>query len=411
MNLPRLLFCLVLFGLSIASIAQTDKTGYRIYLDADQTHLRQAGLSILNGLRAALAEADNTLGGKPVEIVVKDHRRNTLRSQLHLKQLLNDPQALLVVGGVHSPPLLSSRDWMNQNRILCLNPWAAAGPITRAAPGHTNWIFRLSVDDTKAGGFMVEHMESRSLKRPLLLLEETKWGDTNLETIQGALSKADLNEVHVRRFPWHFGEAAASRLVNSIPEAKPDCILFVGNAPEAATIFTRLLKHPEASKLPVISHWGITAGEFWNRLPVDQRASFDLAFVQTAFSFISYPDDPIGKRTLERAADLGVTADMAAPVGFVHAYDLGKILLAAAEQAELTGEVQNDRERLRQALESLKKPVKGLVKTYRQPFRPWVPDDPDAHEALGRSDLAMATYDKGGRIRLLKAPSAYRRAP
>lgn len=393
-------------------LAMAQPAPYRIYLDADQTHLKEAGQAILNGLRTALAESDNKLGGFPVEVVVKDHRRNTLRSQLHLRQFLEDPRGLLVVGGVHSPPILASRDRINQQGILFLDPWAAAGPITRAATGHTNWIFRLSVDDTKAGAFMVGHMaEARKFKRPFLLMEETKWGETNLETIQKALRAAEIREVGVQRFPWHFGEAAAVQLVETIVSSSPDCILFVGNTPEAQVIFTSLLNNPKASKLPVISHWGITAGNLQAGLPADRLKDLNLAFIQTSFSFTSYPRDGVGTRVLKLAKPLGVDRDMPAPVGFIHAYDLGRLLLAAAEQAELTGVVRQDRDRIRRALENLEKPVEGLVKTYHRPFSPWRADRPDAHEALGRSELTMGTYEENGTIRLVNPTATYSRKP
>jgi len=389
-----------------------ENLAYRIYLDADQSHLKEAGNSILNGFRTALAESDNKLGETPVEFVVKNHRRNTLRSQLHLREFKEDPRGLLVVGGVHSPPILASRDWINENGVLFLDPWAAAGPITRAASGDTNWIFRLSVDDTKAGAYMVGYMkDTRKFQRPFLLLEETKWGDTNLLSIQAALRKNRIRPAGIQRFPWHFGAAAAARLSEAVAQAEPDCILFVGNTPEAQTIFSALLNHKPTSNMPVISHWGITAGDLWTGLPQDKREAFDLCFIQTAFSFSSYPNDEVGRRVLTEAKAFGVTADLPAPVGFIHAYDLGRILVTAAEQAKLTGNVLQDRERLRVALESLDAPVPGLVKTYRKPFRAWRPEDPDAHEALGMEELSMGAYRSNGTIHLLHTTPTYPRAP
>jgi len=403
---------LLLASLLLAAFGQESTEPYRIYLDADQTHLREAGSAIRNGFQTALAEADNKLDGIPVELVVKNHRRNTLRSKLHLQQFSEDPRGLLVLGGVHSPPILASRDWINENGILFLNPWAAAGPITRPRDGHTNWIFRLSVDDTKAGAFMVRHMhEKRALKRPYLLLEETKWGDTNLITLQDALRDADLRAAGVQRFPWHLGEAAAVRLITTIQMAKPDCILFVGNTPEAKTLFGALLKNPKAAQLPVISHWGITAGNLLEGLPETHHQQLDLSFIQTTFSFATYPDDPVGNRVLSRAKSLGVERDVEAPVGFIHAYDLGRILVAAAAQAELTGNALEDRERLRKALESLEQPVEGLVKTYRKPFQTWTPDDKDAHEALGELEMSMGAYERDGQIKLIQPHATYPREP
>jgi branched-chain amino acid transport system substrate-binding protein len=67
---------------------------------------------------------------------------------------------------------------------------------------------------------------------------------------------------------------------------------------------------------------------------------------------------------------------------------------------KLSGNVEEDRQRLRVALENLTKPVKGLVKDYMPPFTAWHSDNKDAHEALDLNDFCMASYDQGGIIRL-----------
>jgi len=47
-------------------------------------------------------------------------------------------------------PYIKNRGLINKNNIPLLVPWAAGGPITRY-PQSDNWVFRLSIDDSKAG--------------------------------------------------------------------------------------------------------------------------------------------------------------------------------------------------------------------------------------------------------------------
>ena len=115
-----------------------------IYLDADMTGAKSSTVSIERGIRTALAENGNMLGGRPVELMVLNHRGNSARSLANLKKYLVDQDALAVFAGLHSPPLLAHRQFINDNQILVLDPWAAAGPITRPPDGN-NWIDRKSV--------------------------------------------------------------------------------------------------------------------------------------------------------------------------------------------------------------------------------------------------------------------------
>jgi branched-chain amino acid transport system substrate-binding protein len=145
---------------TLASLSAQEPTPIRLYIDADYTIAKSSAISIERGVRTALSEVDDQFAGRPIELVRKDHRGSLPRSKRHLDQYLKDEQALAVVSGLHSPPLLAHRDFIKNQEILVLDPWAAAGPITRF-PSTENWIFRLAVDDTKAGQVIVDHALGR----------------------------------------------------------------------------------------------------------------------------------------------------------------------------------------------------------------------------------------------------------
>lgn len=377
-----------------------------MYLDADMTGARASGVSIERGIRTALDEAGNQMAGRDVELVVLDHRGNTARSLSNLKAFLADPDALVLFTGMHSPPLLKNRDFINQNRILTLDPWAAAGPITRSA-GPDNWIFRLSIDDTKAGEVITRRaIDQRGFSRPALLLENTGWGESNLKTMTDSLKKRGLTPVNVSRFDWGVTVAGAKIFLRNIYKAGADIIFLVANASEGK-VFSRAMSQLEAeNRLPIISHWGITGGDFPSAVPPGARERIALEFLQTSFSFMSMDGALLPTLVFQRAAvlfpEVKEPSDITAPTGFIHAYDLTRILLAAVCQSGLTGDMTTDREMIRDALEQLEEPVQGLVKTYAPPFRPYSPDDPDAHEALGAENYTFGKYDDDDAIILVR---------
>jgi len=383
------------------------KETIRLYIDADRTGTRESGLAIERGILTALSEVDNQLEGKEVEIVIKDHRGNSARSKRHLEEFLQDSLALSVFSGLHSPPLLVHREFINKNQIPVLDPWAAAGPITRY-PSKSNWIFRLSIDDTKAGYVIARYaIKNRGFKRPYLMLENTGWGKSNKKTMTKALKELEIDAPQVNWFNWGLTEVGARSRLRTIVRSGADVIFLVANAPEGKTIAKAMLDLPSEDRLPICSHWGITGGDFPEVINAKMRKGLDLAFIQTKFSFVSVEDDPFGQQVLERARSLfpeGIKTaqDIKAPTGFIHAYDLTRLLIAAVEQAGFSGNIITDRKNLKEALENLKSPVKGLIKTYVKPFEIFDEKHPDAHEALGIQDFVMGRYGDENEIMLIR---------
>lgn len=369
----------------------------RLYLDADFTSAASSSTAIEQGMRTALSEVDNTLGGYRVEIIRKDHRGNSRRSLDNMKDYLADDKALAVFTGLHSPPLLANREFINKNGVLTLDPWAAAGPITRY-PSKKNWIFRLSVDDSKAGFVIVRHaIKKLGLKRPALLLEQTGWGKSNEKTMGMALAELGVQPAGVFWFNWGVNESAARIILRAVIDSGADGILLVANSPEGKIFVKSLVSLPEKNHLPICSHWGITGGDFPEVIGPEIRRKIKINFLQTSFSFISNPADSFGQKVLQRARQLfpdkiKSARDIRAPAGFIHAYDLTLLLIAAVEKTGLSKDIRSARQAVRSALENIESPVRGLIKTYSKPFTVFDEQNPDAHEALTIKDLVMARY-------------------
>lgn len=357
------------------------------------------------GFLTALDEIDNRIGDYRIELVEKNHRGNVVRSRRTMKEFLADPQALLMLGGLHSPPYIKYRDYINENEILLLVPWAAGGPITRYADG-TNWVFRLSVDDTKAGLRISDYaVKVEQCTAPHLLLEDTGWGKSNFRVMTGYFEREQSLTPAVTWFNWNTRENQAKMMLRDIVNSGSDCVIFVSNAVEASA-FMRAATELEEFDLPVLSHWGITGGDFAQQLGPEVLSSLDLHFVQSCFSFVSSAETELSRSTFARARELfpEVLSDyesLQAPTGFIHAYDLGRLLIEALQQVELEGDMLANRRALRDQLEQLEKPLEGLVKTYQQPFTEFAVQNPDAHEALGLQDLCMAEFTPQGVIKVI----------
>lgn len=369
-----------------------------IYQDADISSHNESSTAIQKGIELAFDEIGNEINGYQVAFKYLDHRGNVVRSKRNYQKFIDDPKALAIYSGIHSPPLIKNRTFINESKALTLVPWAAGGPITRY-PSSENWVFRLSVDDTQAGPVIVDYaMKNNGCKSPHLVLEETPWGDSNLKSMSKALKKHAINDPQVTRFGWNLKAKGARALLRNIIRQGSDCIVLVGNAVEGAVIISEMAAMPKARQLPIVSHWGITGGDFHEIVNADQRKQLDLHFIQTCFSFTNAKQSEFSKQVFSRLKDfskgsINKPSDLKSAVGFIHAYDLTKLLIAAIKQAGITGDIKQDRNAIRLALESLNRPVKGLVKTYAKPFSVFdAKTNSNAHEALHLANYCMGQY-------------------
>lgn len=394
---------LIAFFTLWSTSSMADNRTLTIYHDADYSNHGNSALSMMMGLNTALDEVGHEIQGYRFKIVTKNHRGNSVRSKRHMKEFIEDPDALFMLGGLHSPPYIRHRDYINENGILLLIPWAAGGPITRYDKG-LNWVFRLSLDDTKAGSRIVQYAhDKKSCENPHLLLEDTPWGKSNFKTMTKALEKYSVKEPAVSWFNWNTKVNSARILLRDIAHSGSDCILFVGNSVEGVSIFKAMVSLDENERLPVVSHWGITGGDFEETINAEMRDEIDLSFIQTCFSFLDDTGSALKTSVLGRAQRLypkviSTPRDIPSPPGFIHSYDLGKLFIDAVSEIELTGNVDVDRASIRSRLENINKPVDGLIKSYVKPFSFWSAESPDAHEALGLDDFCMAYYDKSGSV-------------
>lgn len=399
-NIVVLLISIVTF-----SLHAEDKVLF-IYQDADLSNHKESSLAIQKGIEVAFSEIDNEIDGYKIAFKYLDHRGNVIRSKRNIQKFIADPNALVIYSGIHSPPLIKNRTFINENKALTLIPWAAAGYITRY-PSKENWLFRLSIDDSRAGSVIIDYaMDQQQCKKPHLLLEKTPWGDANLKNMSKALKNHGIEKHQTTRFSWSLKAKGAAIVIDEIVNAGSDCIVLVSNTVEGAVIVNEVLNLPKEQRLPIVSHWGLTSGNFHEIITAEKRKKLELNFIQSCFAFTNAQQNPFSEKVFSQLiahskGTITKPADLKSAVGFIHAYDLTKLLIQAIKQAGLTGDVAKDRNTIRLALENIDTPIQGLVKTYVKPFSEFNElTNTNAHEALNPENYCMGKFGENDEILL-----------
>lgn len=383
-----LLVATFLLGILLLSGPSRAQSPILLGLDADMSSASaEAGEAIRRGALLAIDEinASGGLLGRPLELVVRDHRGNPARGIDNIQALSDMPDLLAVIGGLHTPVALQELQLIHDRQIIYLGAWAAGTQIVENG-FDPNYVFRVSVRDEFAGGFMVENAIKRGATKLGLLLERTGWGRSNEKAIKAALEKRGLTTTGVEWFNW--GITDMSEHIERLHAVGADTIILVANPPEGLVAVRSMVARPESKRLPIISHWGITGGTF-PHLAGDLLGQVDLMFLQT-FSFLAPPIPERANRLFQQYRamfpDTKSIEGIPAPPGTAHAYDLVKILATAVKQAGTL-----DRVAVRDAMERIEQ-YKGLMRDYSPPFTA------RRHDALNADDFIMTRYGENGVI-------------
>lgn len=340
------------------------------------------------GMEIAIEEinrAGGLLGGRPLVLVTRDNRGIPARGVENLRELAGVADLVAVVTSKFSPVVLAQLAPAHELQVPLLAPWSAADPIIDNGR-RPNYAFRLSLRDGWVMPRLLNEARRRGFTRVGLLLPNGPWGQSNANAAQHHAASNPVPElVKVTRFEWSDTSLANEYL--DLVEGGAEAVLFVGNEPEIALLLANMGEMPRGQWRPILSHWGIAAGDVSGLVNRDLLTQVDLSFVQT-FSFIDHPS-PKARAVLAAAMQkmkAGSPAEVHSPVGVAHAYDLVHILARAVTRARST-----DRPKIRDALEQLP-PYDGLIKRYAPPFTA------DRHEALGPEQIFIARWRRDGAI-------------
>ncbi len=337
------------------------------------------------GLRAAIHEinaAGGVLGGRPLELVLRDNRSTPARALANVRELAGIPDLVAVFGGKFSPVVLDSVPLVHELRLPFFAVWSSADAIIDNLR-RPNFVFRVALRDSLAMPKLLSTAQARNHRRVGLLLANTGWGRSNLAAAQAHVSRPGQPQVAgVAWFNW--GETTLLKRYQGLLEAGAQTVVLVANDDDAAVLVRELATQPRSDRLPLLAHQGITGGRFVEAAGAALQA-VDLSVVQT-FSFQKASARQREKFLRSAAQVAGVTRieEIMAPTGVAHAYDALHILARAIDSAGST-----DRVAIRSALERVPE-HQGLIKHYRPPFTS------ERHEALGPEELLIARYRADG---------------
>lgn len=395
MRARHLVLAALLLGLGLPAPCRAAPTSTPVEIGLD-LEIRDATSTsddaILFGATRAVEEINargGVLGGRPLRLQVRDNRSVPARGLANLREFAENKNLVAFLTGKFSPVALEQVKLLPELRLPLLDPWAAADGIVDN--GQTpNWAFRLSLNDSIAVRAVLNRAARKGYRKIGAILPATGWGRSNQEALTRQLK--ERQDISLSTVEW-YAQVSEPVLVDrymALLKAGAQIVFFVGNEREGAQLLREVAALPAKDKVPLLSHWGVTGGDF-HKLAGQALTRVDFSIVQT-FGFGRHEDSRAD--ALAKAAMAHFKVDrpdrLPSPVGIAHTYDLVHLLALAIDKAGSA-----ERGAVRAALEELG-PYEGVVKYMRRPFTA------TRHEALNAEDLFFAAYDRDGSLRLVK---------
>ncbi len=336
------------------------------------------GVSMRDGVKLAVEEINKKGGvmGRPIAIVERDDEaKNEVGVQV-AQELINKEKVVATVGFINTGVSLASQRFYQEAEIPVMNNVATGTAVSKQFPA-PNYIFRTSANDNVQSAMIVEEAIGRKgFKKVAILADSTNYGQFGKDDLVKALTAKGVTPVAIEKFNVKDTDMTSQLL--KAKEAGAEAVLTYAIGPELAQIANGMAKL--GWKVPMIGSWTLSMGSF-----IDPAgANGDGAMMPQ--TFIQAPTTPKRKAFIEAYQAAYKIDRIPSPVSAAQGYDSVYILAAAIEQAKST-----DGPKIREALESLKAKVEGVVTTYDAPFTK------DDHEAISANIPVMGVV-KGGKV-------------
>lgn len=347
-----------------------------------------AAQSIEKGVRLAVDEINargGLLGGRKIEVESRDDRGVPARAIDNVIELASRPEVIAVFCGRFSPVAIEISPVANREKILLLDPWAAADGITKNP--ENSFVFRLSLIDTWAIDKMLSYASSRKLTNLGVLVPNTAWGRSSMNAANSFKEKHPATRITPIWYNW--GDTEFSSILKKIRDDGVQALIMVANEAEGAHVVRQMAQMPKDQRMPIISHWGIAGGDFASQVGT-ALSEVDLTVAQT-FTFHALTSANAKKVASAYEARFKESIHkLRAQVGFAHAYDLTHLLAQSIRIAN-----SSDRLAIRNAMEKIGK-HDGLVRSYQRPFTT------TNHDALGPSQVKMMRFTESGEFQAIQ---------
>ena len=349
------------------------------------------GISMRDGANLAVNEI-NTAGGisidgkkMKIEVIERDDEAKNDRGALIAQELSSMNDLSGVIGTVNTGVVIAGDRYYQEKGITkIITPAAGSASMTQwskaAVPDLS--IFRFSADDGIQSAMVVEEAINRHFTKVAIMYDSTNYGVSGRDDMLEQIKKQGNKLKIVANEKFNIGDKDMTAQLLRAKSGGAQAILIWGIGPELAAVANDMAKLE--MKMPLIGGWTLSMSNFIDNAGKNGNGTL---MPQT---FIEEPITPKAKSFIDSYHKAYNVTRIPSPMSAAEGYDAVYIFAAAVQQAQSV-----DTHKIKTALEDLKKPVDGVIATWKHPFSKWNPADELTHEAFRRQEVVMGMVENG----------------
>lgn len=351
------------------------------------------GVSMRDGARLAIAEI-NASGGISVgnkklkiETIERDDEGKNDRGALIAQEIAAMKNLSGVIGTVNTGVAMAGDRHLQQKGITkIITPAAGSASMTQWSKAGVKdlSIFRFAAHDGIQAAMVVEEAIKRNLTKVALLYDSSNYGISGRDDLLSQIEKQGNKLKVVATEKFNIGDKDMTAQLLRVKASGAQAILIWAVGPELAAVANGMPKN--RVNVPLIGGWALSMSNFIDNAGANANGAM---MPQT---FIEEPITPRVKNFIDAYHKAYGVTRILSPVSAAQGYDAVLIFAAAVKQAQST-----DTHKIKEALENLNEPVKGVINTWRRPYSKWDPANVDTHEAFRREHTVMGVV-KDGRV-------------
>ena len=216
-------------------------------------------------------------------------------------------------------------------------------------------IFRFAAHDGIQAAMVVEEAINRKFTKVAIIHDSTNYGVSGRDDLLNQIKKQGNKLQVVATEKFNIGDKDMTAQLLQAKLGGAQAILIWGIGPELAAVANGMAKM--GMKVPLIGGWTLSMSNFIDNAGKNGNGTL---MPQT---FIEEPITPKAKSFIDGYHKAYGVDRIPSPVSAAQGYDAVYIFAAAVKQAKST-----DTHKIKDALEDLREPVKGVIATWKQPY-------------------------------------------
>jgi branched-chain amino acid transport system substrate-binding protein len=348
------------------------------------------GASMRDGAKLAIGEI-NAAGGIPVggakmkiEVIERDDEAKNERGALIAQELASMPDLSGVIGSVNTGVVMAGDRHLQEKGITkIITPAAGSASMTQwVGKVKELSIFRFAAHDGIQSAMVVEEAINRKFTKVAIFHDATNYGVSGRDDLQREIKKQGDKLQVVATEKFNIGDKDMTAQLLRAKSGGAEAILIWAIGPELAAVANGRAKMGMTA--PLIGGWTLSMSNFIDNAGKNGNGAL---MPQT---FIEDPITPKAKAFIEAYHKAYGVNRIPSAVSAAQGYDAVYIFTAAVKQAGSA-----DTHKIKDALEDLKEPVRGVIAVWKHPYTRWDPNNVETHEAFRREHCVMGMVQDG----------------